>query len=276
MISIEIQSGNAVFSICKTMPKINYNLDIEYTWYTKSDGLNLTKGTASGFLLQGEYREYSVGSLRYLCNYNLGVREGISKVYNEEGKLIATYKYKAGEIIYSKKRPKNGIGWIEYIGFPFKQGTERNEYTEEGIISYKEIMKSQGQVKKFIYYDSGKLKYSYTEGFVTGIKEDTFTFYYENGKIGTIGVYEMDSKKGDWKFYDETGKSKGIEKYRIHKEFYIDGEIKIQGGEAYDEIRNEWVKNGRWFYSKENGDWNKVENWKWGEYLGEGFDKKKE
>jgi antitoxin component YwqK of YwqJK toxin-antitoxin module len=78
--------------------------------------------------------------------------------------------------------------------------------------------------------------------------------YFKNGQIHIDGDYENTNRVGTWKYYDEFGNLKSTESYRVNKEYYPNGKIKIEGGECLNSTSNTWIKHGYWWYYNLEGD----------------------
>lgn len=254
---VKLKGGQIVFSVCKSDMSISYKDNLEYYWYSDFSGVQTTKGGSSGKLLHGKYQEFwPNGKLHFETQYTLGLENGVNKEWDERGEMFATMKYKMGVIVYSKQKNDDGY-WIEFKGPLLQPKSERNVYDQTGILLEKWIYITSVDVKVFKYYeypDSGIVRLRYTENSILHWLSDTFVSYYNNGKIQAIGKMSNDSKDGVWKYYDERGKLTGIESYRIHKEYYATGKLRLSGGEFYDEKTEMWIKHGRWIWWQENGE----------------------
>jgi antitoxin component YwqK of YwqJK toxin-antitoxin module len=68
------------------------------------------------------------------------------------------------------------------------------------------------------------------------------------------GNYENTNRVGIWKYFDEFGALTSTESYRIHKEYYPNGKIKIEGGEYLELTKQIWIKHGYWWYYNPEGE----------------------
>jgi antitoxin component YwqK of YwqJK toxin-antitoxin module len=99
-----------------------------------------------------------------------------------------------------------------------KEGVWMDDYTQDGI-NYKsyEYYKNDQPVKKWKSYINGKI-YK-TEKYKNGIC--IVKSYYENGKLESKGKTKLETNSvethwfyfGEWKFYSDKGKLKGIKNY---------------------------------------------------------------
>lgn len=271
-VQMNLNGGQTIFSVCKSEIAINYKDNLEYNWYSDFSGIQKTKGSSSGKVLNGKYQEFwPNGQLHFETQYILGLENGTNKEWDKSGDLFATMKYKLGVMVYSKQKNDEG-NWVEFKGPLLQPKSERNIYDGTGmVILEKKIWLNSIDTKVFVYYpfpDSGKIKYFYTENSILHWWSDSLVRYYINGKVEYVGKLSNDSKDGIWRYYDETGKLTGTEKYRIHKEYYPTGKLKLSGGEFYDETENTWVKHGRWIWWEENGEFPlRDEKYKMGEVV---------
>ena len=269
---IVLDNGASVFNVCKSNVAINYKDNLEYNWYSEFSGVQKTKGGSSGKLLNGKFQEFwPDGKLHFETQYSLGLENGTNKEWNKNGDLFATMKYKMGVIVYSKQKNDEG-NWVEFKGPLLQPKSERNIYDGTGkVILEKKIWLNSIDTRVFVYYpfpDSGKIKYFYTENSILHWWSDSFVRYYINGKVEVAGKLSNDSRDGIWRYYDETGKLTGTEKYRIHKEYYPTGKLKLSVGEFYDDTEKTWVKHGRWIWWEENGEFPlRDEKYKMGEVV---------
>lgn len=269
---VVLNSGGIVFSVCKSNINITHKDNLLYNWYSDFSGIQKTKGGSSGKLLEGKLQAFwEDGKLHYETQYSLGLENGTKKEWNESGDLIATLKYKMGVLVYSKQKNENG-NWVEFKGPIMQPKSERNFYDKTGkVILQKTIWLNSTETKVFIYYDfpdSGKVKLMYSENSILHWLSDSFVSYHINGKVKSSGRMSNDSKEGIWKYYDESGKLLAIEKYRIHKEYYPTGKLMVSGGEFYNETEKSWVKDGRWIWWEENGEFPKSDvEYKMGEVI---------
>ncbi|MCD6066050.1 MAG: hypothetical protein K0S33_876 [Bacteroidetes bacterium] len=93
-------------------------------------------------------------------------------------------------------------------------------YKREHTIIHKQgftvsvIQKFKDGIKTFVgeYYANGQLKGKIMLN-EKGEIDGTVTYYYENGRIKTIGQFKSGRKSGDWKIFDENGYLQKIENF---------------------------------------------------------------
>ena len=121
---------------------------------------------------------YENGALMREENYIDNKREGAMTEFTEDGKIITK-----GEFIDDMQE---GL-WIY----------ETPEYKEIG----KYVNDKPDSLWKRYYMPKEKLRY---EGnFLNGDEDGIHTWYYENGKKSTQGLYSGGMRQKDWKFFDE-------------------------------------------------------------------------
>ena len=148
---------------------------------------------------QGEWNWfYENGALMRQEFYIDNKRDGLMTEYTEDGKIITK-----GEFIDDMQE---GL-WVY----------ETPEYKEIG----KYVNDKPDSLWKRFYMPKEKLRF---EGkFLNGDEDGQHTWYYENGRKMTQGIYTGGMKQNDWKFYDEAG-------FNYLTIFYEnDIEIKFQG-----------------------------------------------
>ncbi len=136
-------------------------------------------------LLKMEVRNdfHANGKKKSSGTYKNGQPDGVTRFYNEEGKVNGSKIYKEGILI------SEGI------------------YDERGF--------NQGKWKE--YYLTGELR---SEGeYLDGKKVGEWVYYHQNGKVEQRGRYDKTGKAtGDWKWYFESGNVLRTEKYDRGKE----------------------------------------------------------
>ena len=186
--------------------------------------INLKNG-----IIDGQYNEYySNGNIFTSGKYVNGKKEGLWKIYTENGLLWKSYEFKNDEL--------NG----EYISYFASAGTKEvvGHYKNNKLHGIWEEYYSSGNKKKSGKYENGAKTGIFTEWFLNGGKKSVMNFenddlngkmvvYYENGtpfyeadmvgrdgnvkgynQNGTVsfeGRLEDNKRKGAWSFYDATG-----------------------------------------------------------------------
>ena len=226
--------------------------------------------------------------------YIQGKKEGVHKIFDEQGNVTATKIYKndieIGAGIISNSGKKDG-DWKEYyensqlkVSGRFKndvktgkwiyyysngQMEQAGEYTSKGLPT--------GEWKW--YYASGKLLRE--EIFDNGLEEGMLIEYSETGKIVTKGLYVQGLKEGEWIYemgvYKETGAYKNDLREGPWKHIYTDNnklrfEGSFQMGNAVGHhkfyypsgmLKSEGpyvggLKNGDWKYYNDVGETEKI------------------
>ncbi len=95
------------------------------------------------------------------------------------------------------------------------------------------------------YYINGVLQMTGTYTSLTPkLHEGYFTFYYKSGKVSKEGLYHIDKKQDEWKYYDEQGRLERTEQFRGGRfegdvcYFYPDGKIRRKDNYSYDQFMN--------------------------------------
>jgi len=156
---------------------------------------------------------YSTGQVKSMGSYKDNIKEGVTREYSPEGKIIAAKIYKDGIVI--------GDGIVDEQGF------------------------KQGPWKEF--HDSGELKS--VGKYVDGLKIGPWKYYYKNGKIEQTGTYLKNEKPdGEWKWYHDNDSlwkdenySNGLENGLMTE--YSDSGTVITKGEYVDGL-----EEGPWLY----------------------------
>lgn len=81
-------------------------LDLSYYWYS-ADAIHTTQGGYSGKLLNGQYNEYYLNkNLKLQGTFKNGLKDGVWKSWDEDGKMIETSNWKGGLIVIPKPPSK--------------------------------------------------------------------------------------------------------------------------------------------------------------------------
>lgn len=251
--TIQYTNGREVFNICKANQTVSYKEDLEYYWYNEYSKVKITKGGAGGNLLHGKYQFFDEkGNLIREANFYLGLKDGVEKTWDTDGKIKETYKFNKGKLVYSKFKSEDNDNFIEWNGPALVTGSVKKIYTSYGHLEQTEEVLEGFKFKVTVFFYDGKVKKKYTTGLLDWMYEE-YIEYYENGKIKLYGKFEENWRIGDWKWYKEDGSIDTIEKYRINRQYYPDNKIMTEGGEYFDTSSNEWKRNGLWIWYKENG-----------------------
>lgn len=165
--------------------------------------------------------------LKSYNSYRKDKKDGVQKLFNNEGKVTSTEIYYLGVLsfkggVIDDKGKKQGE-WTEF----YRKGAKKSEgsfednnksglwkyYYESGNIEQEGIYKKGKATNKWVWYhNSGKiLRVGY---YISGKENGEFTEYDANGKIVSKGEYINGKLSGDWLYVNED--------YKIFGR-YIDG-----------------------------------------------------
>jgi len=187
----------------------------------KDKGKFSSQGYKDSIWIEGEYDD---GSYSYqVGNYDLGVKEGIWKYYDDKGTLLFTELYKGGSLqhyegwnieynnkggIYSKEKYVNGKMdslWVTYYDNGNKSSEidyvndhycgRYNEYYSSGKIKteghYELRYMLNSEMPRIVFNNSSRIDTGvlfYDEDSIE-IKTGIWREYYENGQIDSMGSY---------------------------------------------------------------------------------------
>ncbi len=229
------------------------------------------------------YYYYKNGKLKSTVEYTDNQKDGITREYDEKGRLITILRYNKGTIIEREKinrvdenRLKQGT-WREFYGnnIPKKEASYKDdkldglykEYDENGqitlLLRYKDgaiveddnIQDESVEIKDE-YDDNNRIIYSgaYKRDKPIGIHRK----YDINGDVINSYIYNDNGVKISEGIVDEEGMKKGP-----WKDFYDTGEIKSTGN-----YKN-GVKEGKWTYFFKDGKIEQTGEYKNGKLNGE-------
>ena len=166
------------------------------------NGIVQSKGNRRNFLLDNVWRFYdNGGKLKSELSYMEGKRNGESKIYAENE--IQVYHYQDDTII--------GCQWYSYSEtlvrtIPYENGKEN------GICL---IYDTLGQLIGTIEYRSGYVvkRENINRIDANGFKQGIWKYFWENGLLSMEGAYLNGKKNGFFKYYDQEGNFKQIEKW---------------------------------------------------------------
>lgn len=171
----------------------------------------------------GIWRElYANGEVRMEGNYTNGLKNGVFKNYDKQGKLLSIEQYVDDILVEGDEA--TGIpdireefysdGQVKTSGSyknGKKHGTFRNydpRGKEQDAHLYEQDVKiAEGQLDSLgrrigawtFYYPTGQIKYK--GGYKLGLKDGAWTYYYTDGKVVQSGSYINDEPAGNWKWY---------------------------------------------------------------------------
>jgi hypothetical protein len=116
------------FQVMSDSKKVKFEPGLQYAWF-KSNTILRTMGGADGKLLNGEYtcfypdnnlkekgkfskgvkngswiNWYENGKMQAIITWKLGKLHGIHKIYDSDGKVIVSEKYRRGSVVKEKKK----------------------------------------------------------------------------------------------------------------------------------------------------------------------------
>ncbi len=217
----------------------------------------------------GVWRDYfSNGELANEITYKDGKKSGLSKFFNEEGKLIDIKKMKGDTIagnsdeiviieLYKEYYPNGKLQLVGGNDNGLKNGIFR-EYDQNGeiingYIYEKDTVLAEGIISGDGVYQ-GDWSYFYKTGeikskgaYSNGKKEGKWTYYFKNGKKEQEGSYKENKLKGDWIWFYQNGQVRRTEFY--NRKELLEGTVN-----EYDSLGNEMTR-GDYYDGKREGDW---------------------
>lgn len=213
---------------------------------------------------------YEDGSLKLEGNYKHGLAHGYFKSYDKKGNLLKAEKFLNGQL----QEDASELQKLEVVKEYYPDGQLKTvatfkEDVAEGVT--KQYAPS-GEIEKAVVYKNGKV---IAEGPMTekGERNGYWKEYFDSGKLKAEGIYSMDRKTGEWKYYHQNGNLEQIGSFNekgqytgdwkwfyengnlLRKEFYREG---LADGlmTEYDEFGNmlvegeyiEGLENGFWYY----------------------------
>jgi antitoxin component YwqK of YwqJK toxin-antitoxin module len=207
------------------------------------------------------------GGLQEEGTWRRGVRHGIFRFYDAQGKLERMEKYENGERVVDEtttamldiRREFHPNGTVRRIG-SYRDGKEHGifrEYDATGALVggtlYVDGVRTGEGVTDALGNREGPWKLWYPDGSVQaegvyagGVREGEWTFYYPNGEVAQRGSYREGAFHGAWVWYYPGGKIHRKEQYRNGKE---DGQILEYSPEGQILVEGEYVRglrNGAW------------------------------
>ena len=205
-------------------------------------------------------------------------RNGFYRVYNSDGTLALSEKYKNGELVIDKKSTtKFEVKRNFYTGGKVKsivnvindkrQGVEKI-YDEKGNVISGKLFEDDKPVAEGITDENGnrqgEWKFFYEDGTVYSIGKykdgkriDEWKFLFQNGAVQQIGNYKNGLPEGEWKWYFRNGEIR-------RDESFINGKEEGISKEYNDSLQ--LIATGKYVDGKKEGLW-KYNN---GEYVAEG------
>ncbi len=203
-------------------------------------------------------------------NYLDGMRNGIFKEYDENGKLLNIYEYNMGKLstdetsldVISQDRYYYPNGQVKRI--ETKRGSRKQGFTQkfdkDGNLILSQIFRNDTLIAEGNQNDKGQKeglwKYYYSNGnisstgnYVNGKKHGLWKYYFEEGPLEQEGYWKMDVLDGEWHWYFMDGKDRCIMNFKNGKE---DGSYIEYDQYTYVVSEGEYkegYKVGKWYYS---------------------------
>jgi antitoxin component YwqK of YwqJK toxin-antitoxin module len=267
-IKAEYSNGLEIFNICKNNPKINFNNELDYYWYTEFSKIKITKGGSGGKLLSGDYKFFDKnGNLIENKQFKNGVQHGESKIWDNKGNLLEISRHSDGISEYWKHREDSGSGWVEHIGQILTNGWIKNSYDEYNQLEASEVAFGTDSdiqnLKKNVttyYLENGNKKQVYTSRIGSKLLLGDYKKFHKNGKVEIEGsfydgkFYSSSVRNCTWKWYNESGILISTEEYKVQISYWENGNAKSLGSLFYNNSSDKWLKNGNWYYYDENGE----------------------
>lgn len=253
---ISYTNGQEIFGLCEFCEEVTYSEELDYYWYAPYAGVQKTQGRSEGTLLDGRYEFYNQdGNLLIKANFKKGIEHGDYIIWDELGNIKEKMHCTDGELDYVKFTNDDGY-IIEWIGKMFAKGSTKNVYTSDGAIIESVTATYDLKVQYKIYYEmTGTLEMEFTKT-VDDLFDGTSKIYYKNGKTKFIGHFSDNFRVGPWRWYHEDGTSESVRNYIIFKDTHPNGKLKVKGSQYYNHDTNNWIRDGKWIFYKENGtDW---------------------
>ncbi len=254
-----------------TLELINYRKDMKNGYHILYEYTNKDSNTKYRTLVYKELyfndkkelvsEYYKNGFLFREVYYTNGLRNGISKEYNEDGQLVTILNYRNNILINSEEINRlNGEGKKHGVWKTFHMNNQlkSESYYENGLLEglYKEF-DNRGQLLRHLRYSQGVLvsekmeiqevvkfqKEFYPNGklqkagsFMDTIPVGIHRFYKEDGIIELAKEYDETGFRIAEGLLDESGKKTGS-----WTEFYPDGTIKAKGSYKEGKKSGEWI-----------------------------------
>lgn len=217
----------------------------------------------------GVWRTYHKnGNVATEISYKAGRKEGASKEFDKDGKLIDILLMKGDSVasdpggvvmidLYKEYHPNGKVKLMGGLNKGLRSGIFR-EYDLEG-----------NMIKASVYIKDTLM----SEGLMQpgGIFEGEWKTFYKNGAIKSQGPYENGKKNGKWVYYYPDGKKEQEGRFKddvligqwfwyyhngqVKKEEYFNRYGKLEGPMIeYDSLGNE-LASGEYFNGLREGDW---------------------
>jgi antitoxin component YwqK of YwqJK toxin-antitoxin module len=194
---------------------------------------------------QGLWKVYDEdGNLRYTGNYADGKPMGTFTYYYPSGKVKARMDHlDSGRVIYAKNFHPNGILMAE------------GKYTEQKKDSI------------WRYYNEQDGSLAAEERYMNNLKDGVWKVYYPEGMIAEEVTYLNDKKEGAWIQYFTDGKIKSKASWindrleGLYLVYHLNGFVEVSGNYIHSE------RNGIWIFNNDKGELEKREEYINGELV---------
>jgi uncharacterized protein len=241
--------------------------DYRRDYLVTSDRLNRKDSLG---LKQGLWREYySDGKMKSEAYYKDGLLSGIYKQFNQKGSLELALNYKNGvideksSVLEKEVSIKNTYDSSNILVFS-------GAYIDSIPVGIHRYYNRKGEViDSKVYSNSGIL---ISQGIITpeGKREGKTRFFFEDGKIYSIGQYENNQRTGKWTYYYENGRIEQEGSFKndlatgLWSWYFIDGKLnreeeflagKEDGSYTEYDISGDVLTKGAYVEGEKEGDW---------------------
>lgn len=246
---------------------------------------NLQQNASELIMLDTRNEFYENGKIKSSGTYKQGIAEGITKIFDENGKPIDAKIYKGGLLTSQGLMDERGWQqgeWKEFYptGEIRAQGAYLNgKRTGKWNFFYQNGKKEQtGSYNKngkpeanwTWYYESGNTLRE--ESFINGLTEGEMREYTDSGKVITRGMYVEGEKEGFWFLEDgderQEGNYKAGQRTGEWKWFYSNGKTAYKG-EFIENLENgkhtiyydngRVMQEGKFIMGQKDGKWRKYD-----------------
>jgi antitoxin component YwqK of YwqJK toxin-antitoxin module len=251
---ITYSNGKEIFGLCSSCYKINYDKNLDYYWYSPTEGVQDSKGFSEGKLLNGEYKFYDEkGNLTTKGNYRNGLKHGNFIINDKYGNIEEKSHFTNGIIDYIKFANDSGY-IIEWNGGILSSGSIKKVYTSDNTLIEQATVDEDFIFHYELYYErTGAIESKFSQD-LFGKYQGNYVSYYPNGQVEFEAQFKAGLRFGIWKWSDENGGISNRKTYNIHEEQYSNGNIKIKGSQYYDFENYIWIKDGIWIEYESNGE----------------------
>lgn len=217
----------------------------------------------------GKWRTYFAnGNIETEINYKGGKKDGTSKAFDIDGKLVDINKMKGDTVasdpggvvmidLYKEYHPNGKVKFMGGLNKGLKSGIFREFDIDgnmiQGYIYVRDTLVSEGTIRAGgifegewkTYYKNGVLK---SKGpFTEGKKDGKWIYYYPDGKKEQEGKFKMNVLSGTWNWYYHNG--------QLKREEFFNGKGNLEGTVTeYDSLGNELAK-GEYYNGRREGSW---------------------